>query len=77
VALKDGRVLTGLVVEENGASLTLVDSQQQKTTIGRSEVEEMGAAPLSIMPDGLLDTMKDEEIRDLFRFLQSENPGGR
>jgi hypothetical protein len=29
------------------------------------------------MPDGLLDTMKDEEIRDLFRFLQSENPGGR
>jgi putative heme-binding domain-containing protein len=77
VALKDGRVLTGLVVEENGASLTLVDSQQQKTTIGRGEVEEMGAAPLSIMPDGLLDTMKDEEIRDLFRFLQSENPGGR
>ena len=33
IALRDGRVLTGLVIDENDQSLTLVDSNRQKTII--------------------------------------------
>ena len=33
IALRDGRVLTGLVVDENDRTLTLVDSNRQKTII--------------------------------------------
>jgi len=69
-ALKDGRVLTGMVVEEDGRTLTLFDAQKQKTTIAKSEIEERKAAEASIMPEGLLDTLTEEQVRDLFRYLQ-------
>src|SRR5262249_54934013 len=40
IALRDGRVLTGLVVEDDDRTLTLVDSSRQKTVIPRDAVEE-------------------------------------
>jgi putative membrane-bound dehydrogenase-like protein len=74
VALSDGRVLTGLVAEETANTLTLVDSQQQRTTIPRDQIEEISPATQSVMPAGLLDTLSEDQIRDLFRYLQSTPP---
>ncbi len=71
VATKDGRVLTGLVVEQNDQYLVLFDSAQQKTTIPRAEIEETKDAANSVMPEGLLDKLPDDQVRDLFRYLQS------
>lgn len=71
IALKDGRVLSGLVIEEDGKTLTLFDSQKQKTTIAKSDIEERKAAEASVMPEGVLDMLPDDQIRDLFRYLQS------
>lgn len=76
LALKDGRILLGLIIEETDKSLTLVDSQQQKTTIAKSEIEQMKPSDVSVMPEGQLDKMPDNEIRDLFRYLQSNPPTG-
>ena len=39
IALRDGRVLTGLVVEEDDRTLTLVDGNRQKTVVARDAVE--------------------------------------
>ncbi len=75
LALRDGRVLTGLVVNENDRSLTLVDSNRQKTVIPREAVEEAKASEVSLMPEGLLDKLTEPQIRDLFRYVQSS--GGR
>ncbi len=74
LALKDGRVLSGLIVEETGGSLTLFDSQQRKTVVAREEVEEIKGADVSLMPEGLLDALNDADVRDLFRYLQSAGP---
>lgn len=74
VALKDGRVLTGLVIEESDAALTLFDSQRQKTVIPRADVESMKPSTASVMPEGILDPLPDDQIRDLFRYLQSSRP---
>ena len=41
IALKDGRVLTGLIVDENDRVITLVDSNRQKTVIPRDSVESI------------------------------------
>jgi putative membrane-bound dehydrogenase-like protein len=71
VALKDGRVLTGLIVEESGASLTLFDPKQEKTIISRNDVEEIKSAEVSLMPEGLLDGLTEGDVRDLFKYLQS------
>lgn len=76
VALGDGRVLTGLVVEESGTALTLVDSQRQKTVIAKAEIEEMTPSAISLMPEGVLDPLPEAQVRDLFRYLQSSRPPG-
>lgn len=75
IALRDGRVLTGLVVEEDDRTLTLVDGNRQKTVVPRDDVEEARPSDVSLMPEGLLDKLADPQIRDLFRYIQSS--GGR
>ena len=52
-------------------TITLVDAKQQKTVLPRKEIDEVKASTASLMPEGLLDPLKDEQVRDLFRFLQS------
>jgi putative membrane-bound dehydrogenase-like protein len=71
VALGDGRVLTGLVVEETDKTVTLVDSNRQKTVVPRDQVEEMKPSAVSLMPEGQLDKLRDDQVRDLFKYLQS------
>jgi putative heme-binding domain-containing protein len=72
VALRDGRVLTGLVVDENDRQLTLVDSNRQKTVIARDSIERIKPSDVSVMPEGMLDKLTEPQIRDLFRYLQSQ-----
>ncbi|HEX8203841.1 MAG TPA: c-type cytochrome, partial [Isosphaeraceae bacterium] len=74
VALADGRVLTGLIVEENGQAITLFDGQKQKTVIPRDAIEAIQPSETSLMPEGVLDALRDDQIRDLFRYLQSNGP---
>jgi putative membrane-bound dehydrogenase-like protein len=74
VATRDGRVLNGLVVEESDAALVLFDSNQQKTPVAKADIDEQAASTTSVMPEGLLDPLTDDQIRDLFRFLQSSGP---
>ncbi len=74
VATKDGRVINGLVIEESDQAVTLFDSNQQKTVIPRDEIEEMAASAVSIMPEEVLDKLPDNQVRDLFRYLQSSGP---
>jgi putative membrane-bound dehydrogenase-like protein len=74
IAMQDGRVLTGLVVDENDQTLTLVDTNRQKTTVPRAEIEERKTSATSLMPEGLLDKLPDDQVRDLFRYVQSNGP---
>jgi putative membrane-bound dehydrogenase-like protein len=72
IALLDGRVITGLVVDENDRQLTLVDSNRQKMVIARESIEAVKPSNVSVMPEGLLDKLTEPQIRDLFRYLQSQ-----
>ncbi len=70
-ALRDGRVLSGLVVNESDHVLTLVDSSRQKLSISRDTIEDSKPADVSLMPEGMLEKLTEPQIRDLFRYLQS------
>jgi putative heme-binding domain-containing protein len=72
--LTDGRVLTGLVSESGSGQLTFVDAKNQKITVARDEIEEIRPAEQSLMPERLLETLTPQELRDLFRYLQSDAP---
>ena len=76
ILLDDGRLLTGLVVEETDEQLRLVPNllkPDKFTTINKDSIEQRRAAEVSSMPAGLLDTFTVEEIFDLVAFLQSRS----
>jgi putative membrane-bound dehydrogenase-like protein len=68
VAMNDGRVLNGMVKAQSERTLTL-QTQTEAITLDRSEIEGVKSSLSSLMPDGLLDSMKPEEIRDLIAYL--------
>ncbi|MEZ6126829.1 MAG: c-type cytochrome [Planctomycetaceae bacterium] len=69
IALKSGRVLTGVVVGETDQTLSIqTDKDLQQIAI--SEVEERTLTTKSLMPDGLLDPLTREQVRDLIAFVQ-------
>ncbi|MFO0807506.1 MAG: PVC-type heme-binding CxxCH protein [Gemmataceae bacterium] len=70
---RDGRLLQGLIVEQSPQAVTLVDSKGDRTTLPRDKIESLEASRFSLMPEKLLDALSNEELRDLFAFLQSEH----
>ncbi|GBD36552.1 hypothetical protein HRbin36_01677 [bacterium HR36] len=71
VALKDGRVLTGVVVQQNDRTL-VVQTQQERVVLDRQLVEETKPTNLSLMPENLLNGLTSDEVRDLIAFLMSK-----
>jgi type 1 glutamine amidotransferase len=74
VTTTNGRLLTGLIAESTPNTLTLLDAKNERTRLSRDEIEEMKPSPQSLMPEGLLDDLTDQEIRDLFGHLQWAGP---
>jgi putative heme-binding domain-containing protein len=72
VEMKDGRSLTGLIAEQSAAALTLLDAQNQRTVLNRADVKELTASSTSLMPEGLLEALAPQQVRDLFSYLQGE-----
>ena len=69
VAMHDGRVLNGLVRPRSDRTLTL-QSPTEAVVLERSEVEQVTPSPLSLMPEGLLDPMAEDETHDLLAYLK-------
>ena len=68
IVLADGRVLVGIVSGENEATLR-VQTAQAVLTIPRADVEIREPTQVSLMPDGLLQPLQEQEIVDLIRYL--------
>ena len=69
--LKNGTVVTGLIVENKPPKMVLVDSKGQKTEISHDNIEKLQESPTSLMPDNILKQLKPDELRDLFAYLQA------
>jgi len=65
-------MLTGFVVERAAKTVTIEDGQQGRTTVPKSNIKQLRASAVSRMPEGLLDGMTPEQIRDLFAYLRSK-----
>jgi putative heme-binding domain-containing protein len=74
VALKDGRVLVGVVRAEGANAIKVTDTEAKTTTVKRDEVEELRPSGTSIMPVGLAGAIGEEKVRDLLAFLTSAAP---
>ncbi len=74
VVTDDGRILTGLPVEDNDERLVLKTQGGKLETIARTAIEEVRVSQLSMMPEELEKQLKPEEIIDLFAFLALDKP---
>jgi putative heme-binding domain-containing protein len=72
VVLHDGRILAGLLADSNHETLTMLDAKNQRTVIKRTDVEELRASELSLMPENVLAPLSNQDIRDLFAYLRSK-----
>lgn len=70
VAMRDGRVLTG-VPRSEGDAILLGDGEGHVTKIARGEIEESRPSPTSTMPTGLLDALPPDAVRDLLTYLMT------
>ncbi len=68
--MKDGRVINSVVVDKSEKTLT-VQTQTDRVTIQRTDIEEQKVSTLSLMPDGLFQTLTEDQVRDLIGYLMS------
>ena len=68
ITLKDGRVLAGFIRSQNDRTLTL-QTLTESHTVPLGDIGAKEVTPVSLMPEGLLDPLKEEEIRDLIGYL--------
>lgn len=70
IATSEGRVLTGIIVEESTESLTL-KTPKEDVILTKSEIEDRKQSRLSMMPEGLFEKLSEAEIRNLVAYLAS------
>ena|GEM_PF-108779 len=70
VKTRDGRVISGIVVAENEQQLTL-RLVGQDAVIAKSEIRTREISPISMMPEGQLKALSNEEVRDLIAYLRT------
>ena len=68
VSTKDERVLTGIVKKDDANAVTIATANET-LTIPKSDVESVQVSEISMMPEGLLAQLNEQEVRDLIYYL--------
>ncbi len=67
--LDDGRILNGIIAEENPQSIQL-KTATDVVTVPHDRIEERRGSEVSMMPEGILDNLDPTERRDLIAFCK-------
>jgi len=68
----DGRLLTGIVQAEDAETLVL-RNENEEIVLGLDEIESRRADESSMMPEGQLDTLTEEQVAALVAYLQHDS----
>ncbi|MFS4416344.1 c-type cytochrome [Maribacter sp. 2307ULW6-5] len=72
--MKDGKKLAGRIKSEGADGIVLMPNpfnENYTVTLNPEEVAERGLSPISPMPAGLLNRLNENEIRNLFAYVQA------
>ena len=75
VATTDGRLVSGIIRDQNDRSLT-IQTANERIVLPREDVEEVKPSTVSMMPEGQLERLTPQEIRDLFAYLAARGRTG-
>jgi putative heme-binding domain-containing protein len=71
---KNGEMVSGRIANLSGATVSVVEDMfdpGRMTSVRRADIESIEPSKVSMMPEGLLNTLKEAEIQDLIAFLLS------
>ncbi len=71
IETKDGRLVLGIVKREDERSLTIV-MPNEDLVLPKGEIKERSLRAMSMMPEGLLDSLPEQDIRDLVAYLRGK-----
>ena len=71
VVTTNGRVITGVITQRSEAGLS-VQTATESIQLGKDDVDTERVSSKSMMPDGLLDKLTDDQTRDLFAWMMSD-----
>ena len=60
---------TGFLINAGDATITLKLPTGQPQTIDRAQIKSQQAQPVSLMPEGLLQSMTEQEAADVIAYL--------
>jgi len=72
LATNDGRLISGIIREQSDASL-VIQTANERIVLPREDLEAIKTSAISMMPEGLLEPLSTQEVRDLFAYLASTN----
>jgi putative membrane-bound dehydrogenase-like protein len=70
----DGRRLSGFLVERDNQVVVMRGLEGENITLKVTEIKDMQPIGRSLMPEGLLDGMNEQQLRDFFAFLRIAQP---
>ena len=73
VATRDGRLVSGILREQTPNAL-VIQTPSERITLPRDDVEAIKGSSTSMMPEGQLDPLTPQEVRDLFAYLAATRP---
>jgi putative heme-binding domain-containing protein len=65
-----GEIETGLLQSESADTVVLLQAQERRVVLPRSQIKRLESSGLSLMPEGLEIGMTPADLRDLVAFLQ-------
>ncbi|WP_367871228.1 PVC-type heme-binding CxxCH protein [Luteolibacter sp. Populi] len=71
VTLKDGRVLAGMI-RAKGERSTEFQTLTEKVSLATEEITKIETLPNSLMPEGMIDSLPREQVRDLVAWLMDK-----
>jgi len=71
VVTDTGKVVTGLKINENPKAITILDAANRRTVIRRDKIEDLQLSEKSLMPENLIESLGEAQLRDLFQYLRS------
>ena len=71
LTMKDARVLAGFIRSKNDRTLTL-QTLAESITVPLSDIDQTEIAPISLMPEGLLESLNTNDLRDIIGYLMAK-----
>jgi putative heme-binding domain-containing protein len=68
---KDGRTISGIITRQDAQTVTII-TPAETLTLPRTDLETLTQSQLSMMPEGLIATFSDDDLRDLISYLASK-----